>query len=510
MQTDDDKIAVPSPTTHSGGKDLGRGGSYALYCVAVATVAFLVARVPILARRFFDVDEFEHAHAAWSVFKGLVPYRDFFEHHTPWYYYFLAPFFRWFDVGGSFESARHFLVFGRVLSTLLTVVSAAIVIAMGRLWIKTSVGLVAALLFVSQPVVFQKTVEMRPDVLALPFFVGCLACVVWALDGQAAAMSKTVRRLGGAGLCLGGAIMCTQKMLFVIPGLATGLGLWSLWAGPRSRANGGIVSRLVASALCGIAIAVPAALTWAAFSVGHGGYAFIANNFLLNSKWTHVSHEQLLKVLETSWPVLILCLLGIAVELYRIFRVEHRRYGSVVLSTTLFGLIVGILVVPGAHRQYYLMIFPIVCVFAARGLVVLIELARRPWMLVLAILPLAILPVAALAEAYGQPNGEQLAKLRYVLEKTGPNDVVMDGIEGMGLFRPHAIYFYFLHAESLEMLTREQLDVYVDELINGKVHPRLIALDDNLISLGIRFLHFVRTNYQSSDGFFYFSKQESH
>jgi hypothetical protein len=85
----------------------------------------------------------------------------------------------------------------------------------------------------------------------------------------------------------------------------------------------------------------------------------------------------------------------------------------------------------------------------------------------------------------------------------------MDGIEGMGLFRPHAIYFYFLHAESLEMLTREQLDVYVDGLLTGKVRPRLIALDENLIALGVRFLHFVRTNYQSSDGFLYFLKQES-
>jgi hypothetical protein len=508
MQTDDAKIATTSATPRPPRNEVRPGETYSLYAVAVATLAFLVARIPVLAHRFFDVDEFEHTHAAWCVFKGMVPYRDFFEHHTPWYYYILSPFFRWFDVGGSFESARHFLVFGRVLSTLLTLVATVIVVAIGRRWAKTSVGLVSALLLVSQPVVFQKTVEMRPDVPALPFFVGCLAFVVWALDGDPGSMAKTLRRLVGAGLCLGGAIMCTQKMLFVIPGLAAGLGLWSLFAGPRNK--GGIVSRLGASALCGIAIGVPAALTWVAFSVGHGGYAFIANNFLLNSKWTHVSHEQLLKVLETSWPVLILCLLGASVALYRFFRSEHRRYGSVVLLTTLFGLIVGILVVPGAHRQYYLMLFPIVCLLAAQGLVFLIELTRRPWLLGVAILPLAVLPVAALAEAYGQPNDEQLAKLRYVQEHTKPDDVVMDGIEGMGLFRPHAIYFYFLHAESLEMLTREQLDVYVDELLSGKVRPRLIALDENLIALGIRFLHFVKTNYQSNDGFLYFLRQESH
>jgi len=50
----------------------------------------------------------------------------------------------------------------------------------------------------------------------------------------------------------------------------------------------------------------------------------------------------------------------------------------------------------------------------------------------------------------------------------------------------------------------------VDGFVTGKVRPKLIALDENLTALGIRFLHFVRTNYQSSDGFLYFLKQESH
>jgi len=510
MQTDDDKMAADTSPPKPLRKGLGRGETYSLYLMVVAIVGFFVARLPVLASRFFDVDELEHTHAAWCVFKGLVPYRDFFEHHTPWYYYLLSPFFRWFDVAGSFESARHFLIFGRVLSSLLTVLSALVIIVIGRLLASNKVGLLAALLLVSQPVVFQKTVEMRPDVFALPFFLGCLALLVCGLDRNAGSTGRSVRCLVGAGLCLGAAIMCTQKMLFVIPGLASGLAVWALFAGPRTEGNGRVRVRMVSTIACGLAIGVPAALTWAMFALGHGGYAFIANNFLLNSKWTHVSHDQLLKVLETSWPVLILCLLGISVSLYRFFRNQRRRYGELVLCTTLLGLIIGIPVVPGAHRQYYLMLLPIVCLFAAQGLCFLIELARRPWLLGVAILPLAILPLSALVEAYKQPNTAQLAQLRYVLESTKPTDVVMDGIQGMGLFRPHAIYFFFLHAESLEMLTREQLDVYVDELESGKVRPRLIALDENLIALGTRFLHFVRTNYESADGFFYFSKQELH
>jgi hypothetical protein len=81
--------------------------------VLAAIAALLIARIPLIPIREFDPDEFQHAHAAWSVFKGLLPYRDFFEHHTPWYYFALAPFFRWFAVEQSFESATRFLAFAR-------------------------------------------------------------------------------------------------------------------------------------------------------------------------------------------------------------------------------------------------------------------------------------------------------------------------------------------------------------------------------------------------------------
>src|SRR3954447_24093334 len=121
------------------------------YLFWLATVAFFLARIPLLTNRSFDPDEFEHSHAAWSVFKGMVPYKDFFEHHTPWYYYALRPFFNWFDVDGSFDSARRFLVFGRALSLVPTVASVLLVWAIGRLWNDRRTGLVAGLLLVSQP-----------------------------------------------------------------------------------------------------------------------------------------------------------------------------------------------------------------------------------------------------------------------------------------------------------------------------------------------------------------------
>jgi len=495
-------VTAPRSPLHEEAR-CGTNGS--LYFLLLAIAGCFLVRIPVLQHRFFDPDEFEHAHAAWCVFKGMIPYKDFFEHHTPLYYYALSPFFHWFRVDLSFESARHFLIFGRGLSLLLAFLSVLLIILIGRLWEDRNVGLGAGLFLVLQPFFFHKNVEIRPDVLALPFFLGSLWFLLRGLARSTDRAKRSRVSFLAGGLCLGAAIMCTQKMLFVLPGLLAGLGSWSLFA----KTQPGPCSRMLSTVAFLLGLCISTTLTWAAFALHHGGAELIANNFLLNAKWKHVSHEQLLRLMETSWPALILSLLGASTYLYRFFRSEKRQYGGFLLLSILLGLIVGILIVPGAHRQYYLMLLPIVCLFAAKGLFVLLERAQkraRAWILVLAMLPLAGLTVLDLHDTFKSRNDSQLARLRYVFENTEPTDVMMDGIEGTGVFRPHALYHFFLHAEILDMLPREQVDAYVNALESGKIRPRLIALDDNLVALGTRFLRFVKRNYSSSDGFFYFSK----
>jgi len=503
-----------------------------LLFVLLATAGFLVARIPALTHRPFDPDEFEHAHAAWCVFKGMLPYKDFFEHHTPWYHYTLRPFFHWFDVDIAFASARHFLLFGRGLSLVLTILSILLVALLGHRWENRKVGLVAGLFLVGQPFFLQKTIEMRPDVLALPFFLGSLWFLLRGLTANPNGARRSLWCFLGGGLSLGAATMCTQKMLFVLPGTLAGLGIWSLFAGRAGRRARIFLTMVFLLGLC-----VPATLTWAAFALRHAGGEFIANNFLLNANWKHVEAEQLRKLISTSWPVLALSLLGASASQYRFFRSEQRSYGGILLFCTLVGLFAGILVVPVAHRQYYLMPLPIVCLFAAQGLFLLVERARegaRPWILILATIPLSALPILDLQATLKLRNDRQLATLRYVLENTKPTEMVMDGWEGTGVFRPHAFYYFFLHGEMVDRLPREQVNAYLDALESGRIRPRLIAMDENLVALGSRFLRFVKTNYVGKempgqdrrassdlrrffkkilkpkyanwDGFFYFSK----
>jgi hypothetical protein len=249
--------------------------------------------------------------------------------------------------------------------------------------------------------------------------------------------------------------------------------------------------------------------TWALFASHHAGGLFITNNFLVNAKWNYVVHEQLLLLLETTWPILLLAGLGATVAVYRWIQSGQRGYGEILLLCTLAGLIAGILVVPVAHRQYYLMALPMICLFAAKGLGVLLDCAKeraRSWLLVLGVMALSVLPVLGLRDAYAERNDHQLARLRQVIETTSATDVVMDGWEGTGVFRPHAFHHYFLHDEALAMSPRAQVDALLDNLESGRLRPKLIALDEQLVALGSRFLKFVHANYESRDGFFYYVK----
>ena len=266
-------------------------------------------------------------------------------------------------------------------------------------------------------------------------------------------------------------------------------------------------ARIIALLVVAVGVALPVAMTWAWFAVHGGAAPFVFNNFILNARWKAHSSRNVLTVLATSWPILALGVVGAAVAIHNFRRAAARQYGDVVLLCTLGGLIAGLVVVPAAYRQYHLMPLAIACVFAARGLSFLVELAQeraRAWVLVAATVPLLILPAVELARSLGRVDGRQLARLRYVFEHTGPADTVLDGWLGTGVFRPHPLYYFFMHGELRVMLTDQEKDTYLDALESGRVRPSLITVDQELLALGPRFLRFLNSNYVSSDGRFYF------
>ena len=124
-------------------------------------------------------------------------------------------------------------------------------------------------------------------------------------------------------------------------------------------------------------IAIPVALTWIGFAVHGAGKQFIYDNFIINSQWRLRSNRHLLVTLETSWPMLVLCVLGVSVAIARFYRARSVNTGRCCCSARWAASIAGIAIVPAAYKQYYLMPLPIACVFAAKGLLWIVELAQE-------------------------------------------------------------------------------------------------------------------------------------
>ena len=100
-----------------------------------------------------------------------------------------------------------------------------------------------------------------------------------------------------------------------------------------------------------------------------------------------------------------------------------------------------------------------------------------------------------LKEMFRLRNTEVLSEIRYILVNTRPDETVMDGWTGLGVFRPHAWFFYFLHSDMRSMMTQEQFESLYQDLLTGRVAPRMILFDHDLNSLSPEITDFFKQHY---------------
>jgi len=177
----------------------------------------------------------------------------------------------------------------------------------------------------------------------------------------------------------------------------------------------------------------------------------------------------------------------------------------------LLGLLGGLFIIPVAMKQYYLIFLPLISLFAAVGLV---ELARRlpfrwsfPVMVTFLIL-LELAPMTHLAQSFHKRNDAQLEALRYVMAHTNPQEQVMDGWRGLGVFRLHTFYYYFLHPEIRAMVPESAWQSLRADLESGRKRPQIIVMDENLDALGSWFRSWVEAHYEYEPEYNIFRRTE--
>ena len=181
--------------------------SHLLFIPIVLLVLFLFGRLQVGFERFFDPDEMANANWAYLVFRGAVPYRDFF------YYY--TPFFHWlFSVVFILPEGPYLIIFMRLfiwcIYVTLTYVLYKIVYKVSQ---KRILAVLSCLIFVIFPMTFDKTIDIRPDTLmTLLFFTGVY--LLFIADRQ------DHKKFFMTGLLISASCLVFMKIIYAFPALA--------------------------------------------------------------------------------------------------------------------------------------------------------------------------------------------------------------------------------------------------------------------------------------------------
>ena len=468
---------------------------FSLVLLLIITTGFIAIRVPLLQSRYFDPDELVYIHASWLVSKGSVPYVDFFDHHTPGLYYLAAPLFSMFHSEASFEQAQRTIVASRVFSLILSTCAFGLLVLIGKRWINTRHGLWAVFLTLCIPLVTRKGLEFRLDVPAFLCWIGTLAFLLNGLRPKKDQPVPDWTPFLWAGVCLGLGITFTQKVLFAIPGVGLGMLVWAAF--DRTRI---LRFRILSVAMFSLGTALPLLMMWGGFALAGQGQRFFYNNFLMNAAWSvRVSPlPKLVQFFNEAWPVVLLAVGGLLAEWTNRKQPSYTPYWGALLTISLLGLLAGLWIIPVAQDQYFLLLTPLLGLLGARFVQQLemdIPTKLKATVLCLGLFGLAYIPALSLAAQLRVTNQKLLNEIRYVMENSQPNEVVMDGFRGLGAFRPHAFYYFYLHHEIRAMIPKSAMDAFLSDLESGKVRPRIVALDQNLLALPDRFTLYVGEHY---------------
>lgn len=468
-------------------------------------LAAFALRAELLRVRFFDPDELEHLQASFLVSRGLVPHRDFFEHHSHLFHYLLLPLLPPSPGAETIFSAR-VIMFGLAALILLAAGRAARVLA------PPGAALLAAAWIALDFVFLSKTLEVRPDVPATLFLLlGLLSLLETPGPG--------VWRWALAGFSLSLALLCTQKAAFPILGMAGatlflrskngGWTRWTKWTVWTQWTNYGAA---------GLAFLGPL-LAYHLYFLKLGVFSqLVRENYLLHLSWKHTFSPLLFLSPVALFDPLLVVWAGAGIFLA--FREAGGDRRFLLPAGALIGGALGALISPVVYAQYYAMLIPFAVVLAATALIRFLSrlpslsgrdrflagsllalpallqgylvffsgyrypirlengplwaivalgsgaaawciASRRPGRFSVPLVAVCLLAAsvprafAVMIEYRSFGNGPFLRSLRIVHALSGPDDRVLDGWTGLGVFRLPAYYHGFLHPEIILMLSAE-------------------------------------------------------
>ncbi len=520
-------------------------------CMFPLLAAAVGLRVSFLQTNMFIVDEFQHMHAAYLTSLGQVPYRDFFEHHTPFFYFLMAPLIQW--SGAQFDTLIH----ARYVSLAFALLAVLFATAWARRLQDGWAAATVATLMLGSFFLFKSGTILFLDVFAVAF----LFLFGWALHAAAGRLPWILL----AGFSGATAVLFTQKAVMMFLGVAAYYLLKLVRADDalgRSRLEtlremGGLAFGALLSALLLVGL-----LGWDALD------EFFEYNVLLNLAWKarHSPLQDLTRIAGTDGALCFAAFAASCAHLYHLWRRRGRVTEADLPYFCFYGISLGLVALPVVWTEYLvnwvafaamaagLGISPLLqrswsalrtqrWLLAAAGAFALLQLAGligralivvegpvpgttvvfSPWAVAAVIafwalgillivrygLPapparaallglLVVFPVVQQIDYLGdRPFTFQRERIEFVLANTDPDEPVIYGFDGYAVFRPDLYRYWFLHDELVLQLTTEKVVADLKELIQSR-KPRLVCYDSYLRRLPKEFEEFLRLDYAPS------------
>jgi len=470
--------------------------------VIVAVLAVLaVVRLVRLPTMGFNNDEFQHLHIAFSIHQGLLPFRDFFDHHGLLYHYLISPFMGWARPELSFAAAKSFLVAMRFTSWSLSLTVVYVVYRLARGWRGERVALYAALFAGTNTVFSRISIQIRPDVAAALAVLLSFAFFLRGLNRlqDGADHRRPIKEFCASGLLFGAAITFTQKSLFAAPGFACALAL--LIDGPLS-GRVPLRTRLSCSAAFAGLSCVPFTCI-AAYFLMKGAFADFYECYLhVNLFWPGTS-SWVKGEFRNNALLIAAGLAGLgAVAQDLIRRRSARPMNDLALLCLSSSLLAGVYLIPELTAQYLFFVAPFLAILAARGIdageacFARLTRGRVPAAVFqsVAILAFAVPGIIAYQNRARYTSYGQFRLMEAVMKGSKPGERVIDGFTGGSWFRPHVGYHFYIHNVTHKMIVGEKREEVRRRVLDPLTAPRLIIVDSGVGGLPIQDL--IKSDYE--------------
>jgi 4-amino-4-deoxy-L-arabinose transferase-like glycosyltransferase len=431
----------------------------ALVIAAIAAIG-LAARIVYSRRLPFDTDEPQHLYVVWALLQGWVPYRDFFDNHTPLFHLLAAP------AVAALGERPDILLWARLGMVPLVAFLLCAVYRTGAALFSARTGLWAAAIVSLLPAFFLPSVQFRADVLWAALWMTCLA--LWA--------SGDLRppRAFALGVLVGLTCAASIKTVLLVATFAAACVLGRLLdprgaAAPRAAPGWGSLAAFAAGATAVFALVIGACAALGALP--QLIECVLRHNFASVVLWRH----RLLRTLLFVTTLPLVCFAGRSILSHA--PLDERRPAILFLSTALYFTTLHSfvpLVPPQSFLPFYppfLLLLVAYVLEPLRGM----RLARRG---------AALLAVAAAGELallcwvsppWRNRTGFDIALVADVLRLTVAGEPVMD-LKGESLFRPRPTYWVLENITQERMRRGEIPDDIAERLISTRTY---VAVHDS-------------------------------